>query len=83
MTIGDVTPGSNQSENIHCMFNMHWDAVSFQIPQIEGLKWMRSIDTSLPSPEDIVDPDKYVEITNTNYLLTGRSVVVLVSRESG
>jgi glycogen operon protein len=83
MTIGDVAPGSNQSENIHCMFNMHWDAVSFEIPQIEGLKWMRSIDTSLSSPEDIVDPDKYVEITNTNYLLTGRSVVVLVSQESG
>ena len=83
MTIGDVDPNSDQTENIHCMFNMHWDAVSFQLPHIKGLKWMRSIDTSLPSPEDILDPDNYVKISDDNYILTGRSVVVLVSRETG
>jgi hypothetical protein len=44
---------------------------------------MRSIDTSLPSPEDILDPENYIEISDSNYLLTGRSVVVLVSQESG
>ena len=65
------------------MFNMHWEAVSFEIPQFDGLEWFRSIDTSLPSPEDIVDPDKYVEINDSNYLVTGRSVVVLVTKESG
>jgi glycogen operon protein len=65
------------------MFNMHWDAVSFELPQIQGLKWMRSIDTSLPSPEDIVEPEDYVEISESHYMLTGRSVVVLVSRETG
>ena len=83
MTIGDVSPRSSQTENIHCMFNMHWDAVSFQIPQIDGLKWVRSIDTSLPSPQDIVDPENYVDISSSDYLLTGRSVVVLVTKESG
>ena len=83
MTIGDVSPKSSQTENIHCMFNMHWDAVSFQIPQIDGLKWVRSIDTSLPSPQDIVDPENYVDISSSDYLLTGRSVVVLVTKESG
>ena len=83
MTIGDVAPGSDQTENIHCMFNMHWDAVSFELPQIEGLKWMRAIDTSLPTPEDIVDQENYVEILDSNYMLTGRSVVVLITKESG
>jgi hypothetical protein len=44
---------------------------------------MRSIDTSLASPEDIVEPEDYVEISESHYMLTGRSVVVLVSRETG
>ena len=83
MTIGDVTSGSKQTENIHCMINMHWDSVSFDIPQNKGLCWERSIDTSLPSPQDIVDPEDYVEISETNYILTGRSVVILVSKETG
>ena len=38
---------------------------------------MRSIDTSLPSPEDIVEPEDYVEISESTLYADGRSVVVL------
>ena len=64
------------------MMNMYWDAIDFEIPQFDGLSWYRSIDTSLRSPEDIVDYDQQVKINDGRYVVTGRSVVVLLSRET-
>jgi glycogen operon protein len=62
------------------MFNMHWEALEFEIPQIDGLKWYRSIDTSLASPNDISLFEDQIPINDPTYTLTSRSVVVLISR---
>jgi glycogen operon protein len=62
------------------MFNMYWDALKFEIPQVAGLRWYRSIDTALPSPNDIATLENQIPINDNTYTLTGRSVVVLASR---
>ena len=62
--------------------NMYWDGIEFEIPQFNGLDWYRIIDTSLPSPDDIVDREQQVKISDNHYIVTGRSVVVLITRES-
>jgi isoamylase len=44
-------------------------------------RWYRSIDTSLPSPEDIVAPgDEVVVAPQDEYAVGPRSMVVLISR---
>jgi glycogen operon protein len=80
MTLGDTAEDTDQTENIHVMFNMYWEGVEFQIPQATGLKWYRAIDTSLPSPNDISPRDQQVAINDNSYVVTGRSIVVLASK---
>jgi glycogen operon protein len=80
MTLGDTAEDSDQALNIHIMFNMYWEALEFDIPQIDGLRWYRSIDTSLASPNDISIFEDQIPINDHTYTLTSRSVVVLISR---
>jgi glycogen operon protein len=80
MTLGDTSSDSDQTLNIHVMFNMYWEALEFEIPQINGLRWYRAIDTALASPEDISPIEDQIPIDNNSYILTSRSVVVLSSR---
>jgi len=79
MTLGDTAEDSDQTANVHCMFNMYWDAVEFQIPEITGLHWYRSVDTGQPSPNDISAPNEMIKVAQPTYLVGGRSVVVLVT----
>ena len=81
-TRGDTAEDTDQTMNVHVMMNMFWDAIDFDIPQFDGLDWYRLIDTSLPSPDDIVDRGQQVKISDNHYIVTGRSVVVLFSRAS-
>jgi glycogen operon protein len=80
MTLGDTAQDSNQDLNVHVMFNMYWEALDFEIPKVNGLRWYRAIDTSLPSPNDISLVEDQVPIDESTYTLTARSVVVLASR---
>ncbi|MBC7388244.1 MAG: glycogen debranching protein GlgX [Opitutaceae bacterium] len=81
LTLGDVEEGEDNSRNIFIMMNMHWDATEFQVPAYAGLQWQRSIDTALPSPKDIDISRKKEKIEDT-YVVTARSIVVLVSELS-
>jgi isoamylase len=82
MTLGDTAEDTDQTNNIHVMFNMYWDGIEFEIPQASGLRWYRAIDTALPTPNDIQPRDQQVAIDGSTYLVTGRSIVVLASRET-
>ncbi len=76
LTVGDFEGESD----VHVMFNMHYDALEFVIPPCPGRRWYRSVDTALPSPADISDLGDEVLIEGDSYLVTARSVVVLISR---
>ena len=78
VTYGDTAEDTDA--NIHCMFNMYWDGIDFELPQLKGLSWYRSIDTAQPTPNDIAEPENMVKITGNSYMVGGRSVVVLVSK---
>ena len=47
---------------------------------IEERKWFRTVDTALPSPEDIAEAGQEEEICGNTYHVNGRSAVVLLSR---
>jgi glycogen operon protein len=54
--------------------------LAFELPPLSDRQWYRSIDTALASPEDIMESGADVPISGSEYLVTGRSVVVAISR---
>ncbi|PID42270.1 MAG: glycogen debranching enzyme GlgX [Proteobacteria bacterium] len=60
--------------------NAHHEDILFELPQSESTRWYRVIDTSLPGPEDVVDLEDAVKLEDqTGYLLTARSMLVLIA----
>jgi len=66
----------------HLMLNAFWEPLEFELPQPgghSGSPWWRWIDTSLDSPQDIVEWQDAPTIPGTTYRAGPRSVVVLVA----
>jgi len=79
-TLGDTAEETDGFANVHIMMNMHWESLVFDIPQYEDLVWHRIIDTSLPSPTDIVEPQEAPRINESTYIVNDRSIVVLITK---
>ncbi len=62
---------------VHFIFNAWSEPLDFELPDTDDNPWRRWIDTSLPSPEDIVDWRAAEPITGNRYRAGPRSVVVL------
>ncbi|MDR1218630.1 MAG: glycogen debranching protein GlgX [Treponema sp.] len=63
------------------MFNSGAEQSPFTVPDAKSKKWFRSIDTALPSPDDILMPGMEHPIpTNGIYLMKPRSMAALISR---
>ncbi len=64
----------------HAMVNAWWEPLHFRLPAAEGDQpsWRRWIDTSRPSPEDIVPWNSAPTLEADSYTLGPRSIVVLV-----
>ena len=75
--------GRDDEPDLHVMLNMYDLGLDFDIPQVEGLRWARVVDTGQPSPDDIVDPGSEVPVEGPTYHVFGRSAVVLVSQPGG
>lgn len=61
-------------------FNSYWEDLEFELPLLEqgtSSPWRRWIDTSLDSPDDIVEWSTARPVEGSAYLLASRSVVVL------
>lgn len=67
---------------IYCAFNMYHEALEFSLPVLpKGLVWFRVADTSLPTPQDIVEPGQEVLLGNIRTLtIEARTTVILVGR---
>ena len=50
--------GLSQDDDLHVMLNMAESGLDFEIPPREGRRWLKVIDTALPSPMDIAEPGK-------------------------
>jgi isoamylase len=71
--------GLDGDPDFHIMLNMFWEGLEFELPPVPGKTWTRVIDTSLPSPEDVVEPERAPVVAGEKYHVDGRSVVVLAS----
>jgi isoamylase len=66
---------------LYMILNSYWEPLDFELPQIGsrgGSPWRRWIDTSLESPNDIVEPGSPPPVVSGfNYPAEARSVVML------
>jgi len=71
---------------LYGMLNAYWEPLRFQLPpagpETRGT-WRRWIDTSLPSPQDIVNWDEAPQIADASYLVPPRTVAFLVMPLAG
>jgi glycogen operon protein len=61
---------------VHMILNAYWEPLEFELPAAPS-EWRRWIDTSLSSPDDIVDWKKSPPAPGRTYRVGPRSVVVL------
>jgi isoamylase len=68
---------------VHFVFNAYWEALDFELPELtngQGSSWRRWIDTTLPTPQDIVPWEEAPSVAGQTYRVGPRSVVVLWAR---
>jgi glycogen operon protein len=73
--------GRHGESAFYVIFNAHWEHRTFQVPHPDGgSRWRRLVDTSLPSPHDIVEERDAVPLHPADhYVVTPRSAVILIS----
>ncbi len=67
---------------VHMILNAYWEPLDFELPPVDGgggNPWHRWIDTSLDSPQDIVDWRNSPGVPGLNYRAEARSVVALIA----
>jgi isoamylase len=63
------------------LFNAWCEPLDFELPPLpQGHVWRRLVDTSLPSPEEIVSEDEATLVAGQLYQAGDRSAVILVAR---
>jgi len=65
----------------HIMANAWWNPLSFELPPLpeQAGRWRRWLDTSLPSPADIVPLTEAPPVEEGSYRLPPRSLAVLIA----
>jgi len=73
-----------QKIKMHFIFNAYWEAMKFELPRLQrsGV-WRQWIDTSLESPNEIMDWREAPAVRGNEYTASDRSVVVLYTETGG
>ena len=64
------------------MINAFWQDLDFIVQEGTAEEWLRVIDTSRNTPEDISEPDRGESLSSISYKVAARSIVVLVRSRS-
>lgn len=73
---------SQEDQDIYVMINAWWQPLTFVVQEGPAERWKRVVDTSLPSPNDLLEPGQEAPLADLQYQVAPRSVVVLVADSS-
>jgi isoamylase len=73
--------GEQDHPDFHVLFNAHSESQRFSLPGLNGGRtWKRLVDTTLPTPEDIVEEQSAVSLWPADhYIMSPRSAVILLA----
>jgi isoamylase len=70
-------PGRSRANDLLVALNMHWESAPILLPcSSSGRTWKRAIDTSRPSPDDILEPAEQIPYSGRTFVVAPRSVAV-------
>lgn len=70
----------NGEEDLHVIFNMSEAAAVLALPPLTARSWHKAVDTSMPSPADVLAPSDQRAAAGVKVRVQGRTVVVFESR---
>ena len=84
-SLAESVVGQNDGLNLYLILNAYWEPLEFELPPVgDGHEpWRRTIDTSLDSPDDIVEHSVAPTVATRSYLAAPHSVIALFSRATG
>ncbi len=65
---------------IYVATNTYWEPLTIELPEVEGLRWYRVVDTALPVGEDIVPEEEAFFLPERTYMIRPRTTILLVAR---
>ena len=65
-------------DDLYVMINAFWQDLDFIVQEGAAEEWLRVIDTSRNTPEDISEADRGASLSSIRYKVAARSIVVLV-----
>jgi len=68
---------SMDDDDLYVMVNAWWEDLDFTVQEGAPGDWLRVVDTSEPSPRDILEPGSEERLEQRAYRVRARSVVVL------
>jgi glycogen operon protein len=69
----------SRDDDLHVMLNMEWTDMDFEVPTLQKKRWLKVIDTALPSPLDFDESGRGRVISGGVCHVQEHSVVVLIS----
>jgi glycogen operon protein len=79
-TLEAFQTGQRSDVPIYLASNAFWEPLTIELPEADGRRWYRVVDTSLPIKEDIVPQEEAFFLPEMTYLVRPRSTIVLVAR---
>jgi glycogen operon protein len=73
-----VHGGLWQDRDIYVMINAYWEDLNFRVQEGDAPEWIRIVDTSIPSPRDLLEPGSEEFLPSLDYHVKARSIVVLL-----
>ena len=67
--------------DLHIIINMDELALTMELPSIAGKHWCLALDTTRPSPEDVIPPSEQQVWADTHYSVAAKSVVIFENRK--
>jgi len=80
--LGVTLAGFSGDPDINIMLNMYWEGLDFELPSVPGRVWLKAVDTFQPPPLDVSEFGRELPVVGNVYKVEGRSVVVLVNRQT-
>ncbi len=79
---GHAKNGFVGDDVVYVAMNMHWESISFEIPQLsEGKHWHVSVNTEMPSPFDFHPISNEPRIEDQyHFMVSARSVIILIGK---